>query len=241
MNPCCSHYGWCGVAAYYCSTTGPAPCQSGFGGCHTKQAFRCDLTCGSALKRTIGYYQGLNVYSPSRVCNQITSSDIKLGSYTHLNWAFAEIDPTNFTIVAANLPDERLYHLFTSLSATSKVQTRISIGGLDYSTANPPGWSDMVSTNANRQTFINSPVAFITRYGFQGVNMDWEYPFDDKRGGRANEMKNLVQAVSRHESKPKLRHQIRHQCYTSFRSLLPAAFRCNRLTAQRRLPWLHVI
>jgi len=84
MNLCCSHYGWCGVTADYCSTTGPTPCQSGFGSCSVKSALQCDPSKGSATHRTVGYYQGGNVYSAGRVCNQITPGDIKLDGYTHL-------------------------------------------------------------------------------------------------------------------------------------------------------------
>jgi GH18 family chitinase len=41
----------------------------------------------------------------------------------------------------------------------------------------------VASTVPNRQTFINSLISYLQKYGLDGVNIDWEYPAAIDRGG----------------------------------------------------------
>lgn len=64
-------------------------------------------------------------------------------------------------------------------------QTWIAVGGFDFSDPGPTHttWSDLCASKANRAAFIASVKAYMDKYGFQGVDLDWEYPGDPKRGG----------------------------------------------------------
>lgn len=135
MNLCCSYYGWCGTDKNHCGNPDPngqTPCQAGFGHCEIIPAPIC-LT-GSVAKRTIGYYQASNVRA--RSCDRVSPSQINSTGLTHLYFAFANIDPTSFTVVPASEEDTKLYTEFTRLKSSS-LQTWIAIGGFDFSSPGP--------------------------------------------------------------------------------------------------------
>lgn len=52
------------------------------------------------------------------------------------------------------------------------VKTLISVGGWTWSGK----FSDAALTESSRNTFADSVVAFIKQHGFDGVDIDWEYP-----------------------------------------------------------------
>lgn len=53
-------------------------------------------------------------------------------------------------------------------------------------------FSDMARTAANRATFIQSLINFMDNYGFDGADIDWEYPGAEDRGGRPEDTENFV-------------------------------------------------
>ncbi|OBT81990.1 hypothetical protein VE02_09311 [Pseudogymnoascus sp. 03VT05] len=88
-----------------------------------------------------------------------------------------------------------LYNQFTDLKGTySGLETWISVGGWSFT---DPGttrtaFSDMSSTSTNRQAFIQGLMTFMDTYGFDGVDIDWEYPAADDRGGVPADTVNFV-------------------------------------------------
>jgi chitinase len=195
MNICCSGTGWCGTTENYCTSPPNDPqdgCQSAFGSCAVVEPWSCGPASGTSAGRTIGYYQASNVRD--RVCNKISPSQIVTTGYSHLYFAFAAFDASTFAITPASAADVELYKEFTGLQK-SGLETWIAIGGYEFSNTGT-AWSTMVSSSANRQAFIKSLTSFMQEYGFQGVDLDWEYPVDVTRGGSPADTENFVALVS---------------------------------------------
>ncbi|KAK4210755.1 glycosyl hydrolases family 18-domain-containing protein [Rhypophila decipiens] len=88
-----------------------------------------------------------------------------------------------------------LYQRFTGLkSRASGIQTWISVGGWSFTDPGPTqqAFSTMTSSQANRKKFIDGAIKFMNTYGFDGVDLDWEYPGADDRGGSPADAANYV-------------------------------------------------
>jgi chitinase len=114
-------------------------------------------------------------------------TDVAADKLTHINYAFANISPegeislgdeyadTQF-LYPSDVEGQELAGNFNQLNLLKQkyphVQTLISVGGWTWSDY----FSDVALTEASRAKFAASCVAFIKKYAFDGVDLDWEYP-----------------------------------------------------------------
>ncbi|OGM41754.1 bacteriodes thetaiotaomicron symbiotic chitinase [Aspergillus bombycis] len=182
LNVCCSEFGFCGTTAEFCEKG----CQSG---CDPVNRPSCSGTSSEAMY--IGYYEGWN---PDRPCDVVLPENINVNPWTHLYYSFAGIDPSDFTITTTNANDKTHWPKFTALKKKKpSLKTYISVGGWDVGGR---VFSDMVRFPGTRKAFIDSAISMMTEYGFDGIDIDWEYPAAEDRGGAPRDTANLVKLLS---------------------------------------------
>jgi chitinase len=95
---------------------------------------------------------------------------------THINYAFADIGDDLKIVMGDPAVDPANFLALKALKKKNPaLKTMISVGGWTWSGK----FSDVALTDESRTIFADSVVAFIKQYGFDGVDIDWEYP----RGG----------------------------------------------------------
>lgn len=69
-------------------------------------------------------------------------------------------------------------------------KTLIAIGGWNEGSSK---YSQMVSDDNVRAKFVQNAVEFVQKYGFDGFDLDWEYP--NQRGGQPSDVVNYVKLI----------------------------------------------
>ena len=149
-----------------------------------------------------------------------THINFAFGLFGFVTWS---VDPTptrtgpqrltgDYTIQPVEWNDQTV--LYPALQALKQqngnLKTLLSIGGWSMNscsdTPNPGNehpygpytcqlFSQMAADPNGRTQFINSAIAYAEKYGFDGIDIDWEYPSYVGRGGGSNDLANFLALV----------------------------------------------
>jgi chitinase len=184
LNVCCSDYGFCGTTDDFCKGRQVSVPQ-------------CDAAANSSHARTIGYYEGWNWQRP---CGTMKPSQIPLGYYSHIFFAFSLLDPTTFRLSPMDTETGTLYGDVSAIKNRQPgVQVWIAVGGWAM---NDPGatrttFSNVAKSEAAQDEFFEALVTFMMANDYDGVDIDWEYPVADDRGGIEEDFGNYVTLLKR--------------------------------------------
>ncbi|KAG2053151.1 glycoside hydrolase [Suillus hirtellus] len=101
-----------------------------------------------------------------------TVADIKWEGFNRMAYfgAITSASGTAIMTVSDSAPSGPV--TFVAAAKQNNVVPILTIGGWDGSIY----FSSSISTSSNRTTFVQSIVSMVNKYGFQGVEFDWEYP-----------------------------------------------------------------
>lgn len=158
--------------------------------------------------RIVGYYTSWSIYG-----QQYYVDDVPGDKLTHLLYAFANLSDTGECILGDEYADVQFAYfddatdprrdalgnpLAGNLAALLRLKERyphlktlLSVGGWTWSTK----FTDAALTAESRERFVRSCVALMRRYGFDGLDIDWEFPVTQGEGyfqGRAEDKQNFT-------------------------------------------------
>ncbi|KAI1499166.1 glycoside hydrolase superfamily [Biscogniauxia marginata] len=134
------------------------------------------------------------VYFTNWGTSRYQPQELPVSELTHILYAFADIGPNGTVLSSDPAVDlEKRYptdpgwerghnaygvvkQLYIHKKHNRNLKTLLSIGGWEYL----PKLAAAAATEARRQTFAMSAVKLVTDWGFDGIDIDWEFPASDE-------------------------------------------------------------
>ncbi|KAF5445760.1 hypothetical protein F2P56_034786 [Juglans regia] len=113
-------------------------------------------------------------YYPSWVLDSLPPSAINTSLLTHVFYAFLVPNNVTFELDISDSTATILLNITTTLhhkNPSVKALYSIGGGGID-----PDPFATIASNVSSRGTFIHATIEVARKYGFDGIDLDWEYP-----------------------------------------------------------------
>lgn len=163
---------------------------------------KAQKTAKNHNKNVIGYFGNWMWYRRGKLVNPQT---IQYSKYTHINYSFFVPTTSGDVVESDAWADENLllgetdwnnggYKPNTSivdLAHQAGVKIVMAVGGWNHS----PIFPDIAANPSTRQRMVNTIIAHVKKYKFDGVDMDWEYPGDPGQGGGAGDYYNFTYLI----------------------------------------------
>ncbi|KAJ3974696.1 glycoside hydrolase family 18 protein [Lentinula raphanica] len=147
----------------------------------------------ATTKTQVAYFTNWGIYAAN-----FQPTDIIPSTLTHILYAFADVSPDTGAISLTDLyADEQkhfpsdswdetgnnlygcLKQMYLLKLANRNLKVLLSIGGWTYSQA---GHFDFVTDATLRANFVTQAVSYIENFGFDGIDLDYEYPANTAQG-----------------------------------------------------------
>ncbi|KAI1774392.1 hypothetical protein F4818DRAFT_442540 [Hypoxylon cercidicola] len=189
LNTCCSEFGFCGTTEEFCTDDCQSNCVL-----HPEPPGGASAIDDILQNKVIGYYEA---WSARKSCHKVGPTDIAVDALTHINFAFAYIEPGSYKVVPMDgqTPESLFREVPNLKSIKPDLKVFVSIGGWTFSdnnTVTQPLFGEIAADSGKRKTFADNLVHFMKQYGYDGVDIDWEYPGAPDRGGKPEDVQNCV-------------------------------------------------